>query len=89
MEEKLEHVHNYEGAYKSDKDYHWKECACGEKSSKTKHIDANNDSKCDECMANMKVEQQSNSCASSSAHLVVTLLSSLSLLAFVIIKKRN
>ena len=89
MEEKLEHVHNYEGTYKSDKDYHWKECACGEKSSKAKHIDANNDSKCDECMANMKVEQQSNSCASSSAHLVVTLLSSLSLLAFVIIKKRN
>ena len=89
IEEKHAHVHEYQDAYKSDKDNHWKECACGEISYKAKHVDINGDSKCDVCLASMASGSNGSSCGSSSAQLAVALLSSLSLLTCVIIKKRD
>lgn len=50
------HVHDYGTAWKSDKDNHWKECACGDKCDEAAHVDekdadgnAGHDGKCDIC----------------------------------------
>ena len=41
------HIHSTE--WKSDKDNHWNECACGDKANSTAHNDENSDGKCDVC----------------------------------------
>ncbi len=45
----LGHTHAYGTDWKSDKDNHWNECACGDKANTAIHTDANNDGKCDDC----------------------------------------
>lgn len=41
--------HTVSAEWKSDKDNHWNECACGKKSNTAAHKDDNKDSKCDVC----------------------------------------
>ena len=41
--------HKYGEEWKTDANYHWKECACGDKASVAAHIDDNGDNKCDTC----------------------------------------
>ena len=45
------HVHGTE--WKSDKDNHWTECACGDKANTAAHSDTNKDGKCDTCGYNV------------------------------------
>ena len=41
--------HDHSGAWKTDKDGHWKECACGERAQSGEHADSDKDGKCDTC----------------------------------------
>ena len=43
------HTHTHGTEWKSDKDNHWNECACGDKANTATHSDANKDGKCDVC----------------------------------------
>ena len=45
--------HNYGTEWKSDKDNHWNECACGDKANSAAHKDENKDGKCDVCQYNV------------------------------------
>ena len=45
----LGHTHAHGTEWKSDKDNHWNECACGDKANTVAHSDANKDGKCDVC----------------------------------------
>lgn len=45
----LGHTHTHSAEWKSDKDNHWNECACGDKANTAFHSDANKDGKCDVC----------------------------------------
>ena len=45
----LGHTHIHGTEWKSDKDNHWNECACGDKANTAAHNDANKDDKCDVC----------------------------------------
>lgn len=45
----LGHTHAHSTEWKSDKDNHWNECACGDKANTAAHTDANKDGKCDVC----------------------------------------
>lgn len=45
----LGHTHAYGTEWKSDKDNHWNECACGDKVNTAAHKDENKDGKCDVC----------------------------------------
>ena len=45
--------HNHGTEWKSDKDNHWNECACGDKTNIGAHDDANGDGKCDVCPSNV------------------------------------
>ena len=45
--------HNVGTEWKSDKDNHWNECACGEKANNAAHKDENMDGKCDVCEYNV------------------------------------
>lgn len=51
----LGHTHAYGTDWKSDKDNHWNECACGGKANSTAHKDENKDGKCDVCAYNVGV----------------------------------
>lgn len=44
------HTHSYSENWKSDKDNHWKECACGDKSEEAAHVNEQGDDElCDVC----------------------------------------
>ena len=49
----LGHTHAHGTDWKSDKDNHWNECACGDKANTAAHKDANSDGKCDVCEYNV------------------------------------
>ena len=49
----LGHTHAHATEWKSDKDNHWNECACGDKANTATHSDANKDGKCDICEYNV------------------------------------
>ena len=49
----LGHTHAHGADWKSDKDNHWNECACGDKANTAAHADANSDGKCDVCEYNV------------------------------------
>ncbi len=49
----LGHTHAHGTDWKSDKDNHWNECACGDKANTAAHTDANSDGKCDTCEYNV------------------------------------
>ena len=51
----LSHTHAYGTGWKSDKDNHWNECACGHKAGTAAHKDENTDGKCDVCTYNIGV----------------------------------
>jgi len=53
--EDIPHTHDYSDTWKNDSNNHYKECACGEKSSIGVHSDINNDGKCDVCEYNMPI----------------------------------
>lgn len=44
-----DHTHSYSEDWKSDKDNHWKECSCGDKSEVAAHVDEDNNHECDIC----------------------------------------
>ena len=45
----IANTHSYGTEWKSDKDNHWNECACGDKANSAAHNDENSDGKCDVC----------------------------------------
>ena len=49
----LGHTHAHGTDWKSDKDNHWNECACGDKANTASHKDENSDGKCDVCEYNV------------------------------------
>ena len=49
----LGHTHAHGTDWKSDKDNHWNECACGDKANTAAHKDENTDGKCDVCEYNV------------------------------------
>ena len=49
----LGHTHAHGTEWKSDKDNHWNECACGDKANTAAHSDTNKDGKCDICEYNV------------------------------------
>ena len=49
----LGHTHAHGTEWKSDKDNHWNECACGDKANTAAHKDENTDGKCDVCAYNV------------------------------------
>ena len=49
----LGHTHAHGTDWKSDKDNHWNECACGDKANTAAHKDENSDGKCDVCEYNV------------------------------------
>ena len=49
----LGHTHAHGTDWKSDKDNHWNECACGDKANTAAHTDADSDGKCDVCAYNV------------------------------------
>ena len=49
----LGHTHAHGTEWKSDKDNHWNECACGDKANTAAHKDENADGKCDVCAYNV------------------------------------
>lgn len=53
IEAQLGHTHAHSTEWKSDKDNHWNECACGDKANTAAHSDTNNDGKCDTCGHNV------------------------------------
>ncbi len=90
MEEKLVHQHKYEGDWKTNKDFHWKECSCGKTEQKALHADSNGDSKCDVCGANVVAEKPVvDRCLSLSAKLVVLILSTATLFSCVLFKRKH
>ena len=52
--------HNYGTDWKSDKDNHWNECACGDKANTAAHKDDNKDGKCDVCGHNVPLPGSDN-----------------------------
>ena len=90
IEEALGHQHKFDGDWVTDKDNHWKECECGEAiDQKAAHIDNNSDSLCDICNKELpKEEEIKTGCSFFSAHLVIGLLSSISILAYIAFKRR-
>lgn len=57
----LGHTHVHGTDWKSDKDNHWNECACGDKANTAAHTDANSDGKCDVCEYNVGLPTNSDS----------------------------
>lgn len=55
-----DHTHSYSEDWKSDKDNHWKECSCGDKSEVAAHASNDGDEICDICGYNMHVHSYSN-----------------------------
>ncbi|MBQ4066698.1 MAG: Ig domain-containing protein [Clostridia bacterium] len=51
----LGHTHAYGTDWKSDKNTHWNECACGDNVNSAPHKDENTDGKCDVCTYNVGV----------------------------------
>jgi len=49
----IANAHNHGTEWKSDKDNHWNECACGDKANSAAHKDENSDGKCDVCEYNV------------------------------------
>ena len=49
----LGHTHAHSTDWKSDKDNHWNECACGDKANTANHADENEDGICDTCGYNV------------------------------------
>ena len=49
----LGHTHTHGADWKSDRDNHWNECACGNKANTAAHKDNSNDGKCDTCGYNV------------------------------------
>ena len=49
------HIHTYGRNWKSNKEKHWNECACGDKDNLAAHKDENKDGKCDVCAYNVDV----------------------------------
>ena len=49
----IANAHSYGTEWKSDKDNHWNECACGDKANTAAHKDENSDGKCDVCQYNI------------------------------------
>ena len=49
----IANAHSHGTEWKSDKDNHWNECACGDKSNTAAHKDENSDGKCDVCEYNV------------------------------------
>ena len=47
--------HEHGSEWKSDKDNHWNECACGDKANSAAHKDENSDGKCDVCQYNVGI----------------------------------
>ena len=56
----LTHTHAHGGEWKSDKDNHWNECACGDKANTAAHKDENTDGKCDTCEYVVSVPDNDN-----------------------------
>lgn len=54
------HNHSYSEDWKSDKDNHWKECSCGDKSELGAHASTDGDEICDTCGYNMHVHSYSD-----------------------------
>ena len=48
-----EHSHSFGTEWKYDGNYHWKECACGDKTLASAHVDSNANGGCDICGAAM------------------------------------
>ena len=49
----IANAHSHGTDWKSDKDNHWNECACGDKANSAAHKDENKDGKCDVCQYNV------------------------------------
>ena len=49
----IANAHSHGTEWKSDKDNHWNECACGDKANSAAHKDENSDGKCDVCEYNV------------------------------------
>ncbi len=49
----IANAHSHGTEWKSDKDNHWNECACGDKANSAAHKDENSDGKCDVCQYNV------------------------------------
>ena len=49
----IANAHSHGTEWKSDKDNHWNECACGDKANSAAHKDENKDGKCDVCQYNV------------------------------------
>ena len=56
----LTHTHAHSSEWKSDKDNHWNECACGDKANTAAHMDENTDGKCDTCEYVVSVPDNDN-----------------------------
>ena len=56
----LTHTHAHSSEWKSDKDNHWNECACGDKANTAAHTDENTDGKCDTCEYVVSVPDNDN-----------------------------
>lgn len=54
------HNHSYSEDWKSDKDNHWKECSCGDKSELGAHASNDGDEICDTCGYNMHIHSYSD-----------------------------
>ncbi len=54
----IANAHSHGTEWKSDKDNHWNECACGDKANSAAHKDENSDGKCDVCEYNVGVPSQ-------------------------------
>ena len=48
------HVHEFSAEWSYDGENHWKECACGEKTMTSAHVDNNGNGSCDICTAEVK-----------------------------------
>lgn len=77
--------------WKSDKDNHWKECACGEKLDTAAHADSDENSKCDACGRALKDSSSPSTGDGSHILLMAGLLmaSTLALCVMAIVHKRG
>lgn len=52
------HTHDFGTEWKTDEDWHWKECSCGEVDEEDYHVDEDNDGICDVCEYEMEVAEE-------------------------------
>lgn len=90
----LGHTHAHGTEWKSDKDNHWNECACGDKANTAAHTDTDKDGKCDICGYNVGLpadpsNPQTGDSSTLSLWIILLCVSALGIVATTVLSKKK